>query len=225
MRILLMWVLLTTAAFGQITVPAETVPYTPIVATVATDIPDGATMDGGWTVSDGVNTLPCGNGLHVWAPPGKYAISFSGFWIHLGPEITVKDVNGVEQTFRPYLGHGLVSESAEFTVTGEVEPDPPDPPIPPPGKSWGLILEETGDSNAEWARLRVSLRIAYKSSKKQLLIFDQSNLPSSLSSIAEIVRIAKHPLPVLVVVGEDGEAVKILAVPDTVEGVQKEVGI
>ncbi|GAG59872.1 unnamed protein product, partial [marine sediment metagenome] len=98
MRLMLVWAMLYVSAYGQITVPPETEPYQPIVASVATDIPEGATMDGGWTMSDGVMTLPSGNDLHIWAAPGDHELEYKGFWLLLkdvkftdgaGNEITI----------------------------------------------------------------------------------------------------------------------------------------
>ena len=146
MRIILAWVLLYVAAFGQISVPPETAPYLPLVATVVTDIPANATMDGGWTVSDGVHTLPSGSDLHVWAKPGVHQIHYKGFWLLL-KDVTFTDGAGNEITITSYLGHGFIDESATFKVTGEVEPDPPDPIDPAPIAADGLkvmIVRESG---------------------------------------------------------------------------------
>ena len=131
MRIILAWALLYVAAYGQITIPPETAPYLPIVATVATDIPAGSTMDGGWTVSEGVHTLPSGSALHVWAAPGEHQIEYKGFWLLL-KVVTFTDGAGNEITITSYLGHGFVNESATFKVLGEVEPDPDVDPTPGP---------------------------------------------------------------------------------------------
>ncbi len=138
MRTIIAWLVLATAALAQITVPAETPPYTPIVASVITTVPTGATIDGGWTVSDGVHTLPCGNDLHVWASPGVHSIEYKGFWLLL-KDVTFVDGNGQEITITSYLGHGFVNEEAEFTVTGGVDPEP-DPPLPPQDKKYQIVI-------------------------------------------------------------------------------------
>lgn len=132
MRFILAWALLYVSAFGQISVPAETAPYLPIVATVATDIPEGATMDGGWTVSDGVHTLPSGSALHVWAAPGVHQIEYKGFWLLL-KDVTFTDGTGEVITITSYLGHGFVNESATFKVIGGVDPEPTPDPTPDEG--------------------------------------------------------------------------------------------
>ncbi len=217
--------LIAQHAFGQISVPAESPEHTLIQVTVNPGMPDGAQFNGGWRLDKYVDYLKIDDShICLCAPPGTYSLTYRGYWI-LTESVTFPDGDGNQITIESYLGSGVVDESAEFTVTGGVDPGPgPDPPIPPPGKSWGLILEETGDSSAEWARLRVNLRKAYESSKKTLLILDQSDLPSSLAAIAKTANASGLPLPVLVVVGEDGEVVKALECPPTVAGVQKEVG-
>ena len=130
MKTLLAFLVLCSTAWSQITVPAESEPYKIIEAKVTAPIPPGAVLDGGWDIPEAADHRQVNaNMIYMVAPPGDYQLKFGGFWIHLGPEITVKDVNGVEQTFRPYLGHGLVNEEATFKVTGA---DPPDPPTPDP---------------------------------------------------------------------------------------------
>jgi hypothetical protein len=129
-------ILVSSAAWSQITVPAESEPYTIIEAKVTTTMPPGAILDGGWTVPKKIDHRQVNsNMIYMTGPPGEYPLEYSGFWLHLGPEITVKDVNGVEQTFQPYLGHGRVSETEDFKIKGDVGPDPPgpDPPGPGPG--------------------------------------------------------------------------------------------
>jgi len=218
--IILAWLSLACSiAVGQIEGPSVIEPYKLTTATVKSNIPPGAVLSGGWQVGPGLDFAPTGENAIIWTGnPGKHVQSFAGYWVLVGPEITVKDINGVEQKFKPYLGSGYVNESREVEVKGS------DPPMPPPGTSWGLILEETGDSSPAWARLRVNLRKTYQSSDKHLLILDQSNLPLSLEKLAQTVRAANLPLPVLALVGEDGEVVKVMECPKTVEGVQKEVG-
>ena len=111
-------------AFGAIDVPPELNPYDPVIATVDAVIPDGATFDGGWDVSDGARMAPgVGNTVHVWAKPGTYTLSFSGLWIHL-KEVKFKDGDGNEITIMSYLGHDYINDKANFTVLGGTEPDP-----------------------------------------------------------------------------------------------------
>jgi hypothetical protein len=122
--------LLVALTVGQITVPTETAPYLPIVASVAAQMPDGATFDGGWTL-EGAHFLPDGkNRIHIWAKPGEYKLEFSGLWLHL-KDVTFTDGAGQEITITSYLGHGIVNESATFKVTGAPPgPDPPDEESP-----------------------------------------------------------------------------------------------
>ena len=126
-------------AYGQIAGPTlvENSPPEPIKFSVAAPMPEGAEFTGGWQIlplegagEASFEDLKAPNTIGVWAQGGtKYRLTFSGFWIHLGPEITVTDIHGNPQTFRPYLGHGLVNYTHEVVVKG-TSPDPPDPPTP-----------------------------------------------------------------------------------------------
>jgi len=120
----------TAAAYGQIEVPAESEANTPIVATITTAVPTGATFDGQWESSAAF--LPAGdNSIHLWAAPGTHSLSYSGFWVQVEP-ITFKDGDGNTITVQSYLGSGRVNETAEFSVAGGAEPDNPQPPGPVP---------------------------------------------------------------------------------------------
>ena len=133
MRTIAAWLALCAAAVAQITVPAETEPHLPIVATVTAPIPDGARFDGTWKL-EGAHFLPDGqNKIYIWAKPGEYRLEFSGLWLHL-KDVTFTDGAGQEITITSYLGHGFVDESATFKVTGDT-PDPDPDPDPQPGPS------------------------------------------------------------------------------------------
>ena len=72
---LLAVLVLTSAAVCQIKVEAEFAPYRPIVATLdLPDEPDGTQTIARWTVGAERIILDAGRTVHIWAPPGKYAI-------------------------------------------------------------------------------------------------------------------------------------------------------
>jgi len=120
--------MLVAMTIGQITVPAETAPYLPIVASVTVEqVPPDAKFDGTWRL-EGAHFLPDGkNRIHIWAKPGEYKLEFSGLWLHL-KDVTFTDGDGNQITITSYLGHGFVDESATFKVTGAPPPPDPDPP-------------------------------------------------------------------------------------------------
>lgn len=145
---LLLFLLLCIPAYGQIDVPAESEPYTPIVATVKVDIPEGATFTGGWTSDESVKFIEVAkNAIHIWAPPGVHPLNYSGKWTHL-EVITFKDGDGNMITLHNYLGSDEVHESIQFTIKGAA-PDPPDPtpPQPSPIAEDGLRVLIVRESN------------------------------------------------------------------------------
>jgi hypothetical protein len=141
--------LLAPLLYGQITVtPTDSEVGQKIVATVQSNIPDGATFSGGWSFACDSGAclveyepLKDDNTIGIWArKSGDYKIKFSGFWIAL-EEVTFTDGSGKEITITAYKGHGFISEEAEFKVTGGAAPEPPDPPEPPqPGGPFKIVM-------------------------------------------------------------------------------------
>jgi len=135
-------------AKGEITVPAETEVGKEIVATVAAEIPEGAEFKGGWEVTSKADCtttfqeLKLANSIGIWInKAGEHLVTFKGYWLLLGPTITVKDVNGDEQTFTPYLGSDKVDESESFKTTGGgVDPEPNPNPTPTPGQKHQVVM-------------------------------------------------------------------------------------
>jgi len=131
----------SVVAYGAINVPAESEPYEPIVAQVESQIPDGASFNGGWEVSEGCKFLKVGEGvIHLWACPGEHSLKYSGYWVHT-KEVTFKDGDGNTVTIQSFLGSGFVNEEAGFKVLGS-QPDPPDPddPGPKPGQKYQIVF-------------------------------------------------------------------------------------
>ena len=111
---LVAWLLCSVAA-AQITVPESVPKGTELVAVVKANVPPGAKFEGGWTISctggcpATYRELKEPNEIGIWSTKvGVYSITYRGYWVLLGPEITVTDTSGVEQKFQPYLGSGLV---------------------------------------------------------------------------------------------------------------------
>ena len=126
--------MLPSTALGQIDVPPSVEPYRVSTATVKASVPEGATFSGGWVASEGVSFLShSADTIHWTAPPGEHSLSYSGYWV-LTKTVVFLDGSDPPQeiTIESYLGSGLVNESATFTVTGAVVPDPVDPDIPQP---------------------------------------------------------------------------------------------
>lgn len=232
----LFWVgllLLGGPAFGQITIPESVPKGTELTATVQANVPPGATFDGGWSIScdDGCpatyRELKEPNAIGIWSTKvGVYSITYSGYWVLVGPEITVVDVDGVEQKFQPYLGSGRVSETAIFEITGVDDDDGDDDDGDDDTvAAWGLILEETGDRTSEWNNRVRALRAEFDRMDYRLLIMDETKLPSSLTDIKNYVDASGLDLPVLVAASDEGVAIKVVECPDSVDGVKEELGL
>jgi len=212
--------ILAVTSYGQIVVADETPDRTPIPISIIAAIPDGAQIDGpGWIIPGGLRTVECQNSpRHIVAAgePGEYEIKYQARWIHLGQKITVVDVNGVEQTFIPFLGSGTVNETATFKITGEPNPNPPTPG-PTPGKKWvGLIWESSTQNQPEVVRLKLSTDwLDYlKTNGHQWAVIDQHQEVGPTT--AEIVRRAVAAgIPRLVVVSSGG--VELLSRPPAKE--------
>ena len=144
---LLMWMVaigscvLAAPAWGQITVtPPESDAHTPITATLANPIPEGAQVQGGWQLPTAKH-LPAPEGLHIWAPPGKHTVSYRGVWIAT-VAVTLADGTVVQVL----QGFGFLDESAEFTVKGGDDDDDDEPnPIPPPVTRLGVVIVELAE--------------------------------------------------------------------------------
>ena len=138
-RICLLFALLASTAYGQINVPAESEPYSPIVAEIVAQVPEGATFNGGWTKDEDCQSISVGNSLYLWAPPGKHTLKYSGYWVHT-KDVTFKDGAGNDVTITSFLGSGFISEEAEFAVLGGDPVDPPPGPGPTPGEPRQIVF-------------------------------------------------------------------------------------
>jgi hypothetical protein len=203
--------LAASTVWGQIDVPTDTPPYQPIVARLRNPIPEGAQIQGGWTLSSAA-FLPAAGCVHVWAPPGRHSIAYRGIWIKTRP-ITIDG-----QVVQVLEGFGFIDESATFKVGGGPDPGP-DPPVPPPSQRWALVVEETSQRTPQQAALLTKLRSEYQS---RLVIADKDSTASKLRAYINQVP-STMPLPALVVASMDGVLIRVVPLPATVEAFRKEL--
>jgi hypothetical protein len=147
-----------------------------------------------------------GRTIHIWAPPGSYTVEL----------ITTRlQIDWEKKTWQ-----FLQDEHTAAIVVKGVGPDPgPDPPVPPPGQRWALVVEETGQRTPQQAALLTKLRSEYQS---RLVIADKDSTASKLRPYISKVP-ATIPLPVLVVASMDGVIIRVVALPQTVEGFRQEM--
>lgn len=226
MRCLLLLLIFTSTALGQIDIGREHKPHYPIAAKLTTPIPEDADLQGGWEVSDKARFLECGRAVaHIWAPPGEHRISFRGAWV----KTRLVTVDG-EQL--PVLeGFGWVSESAAFTVLGgdDDEDDSPDPPPPPPDDGWGIIVHESSRISPHKAALfqRVRDRLHEKSrARPGLYIIDQHNRSEFTAPYLDIAQRSGLSLPVLIIVSrQPGVSPEIIKCPQSADEILRAVGL
>jgi hypothetical protein len=228
----LVWLVITSSAWGQITVPEQSAVGDQLIATVNASVPPGATFEGGWSIQCDAGctasyaALKAENSIGIWAKnKGSYRIEYRGYWVLLGPKITVKDVDGNDQTFQPFLGSGLVNESANFTITGGSPPGPIPPP--PSGKQtvWFAMKAEQRDNVPAYANslaFRQKLEAAGHDYQETLFEKVINSPPARLSKVAQAVREANLPYPVVVLEPIAGGTIRVLSLPDS-EGEMLEV--
>jgi len=183
-------VLVSTAA-GQITIDSEFAPYRPIVATLdLPDATDGTQTIARWTVNAERIILDEGRVVHIWAPPGKYAV-----------RCEVITVNWTEQHI------SFDEHTATFTVTGKVPDDPPDPDDPVVQTIFVTILEESADRTLEQARIYTSDTFnSYFDGGHKFRTVDDDVVDENGDTPEDIATILSHAdsLPWLVIQGVDG---------------------
>jgi hypothetical protein len=199
-------------AFGQIVVPAESEPYKLIVAKLATPIPEGAYLaDGGFEVLGATATARADvreyGGEIVWTgSPGVYQVVFDGVILK---NVTFTDGSGKEITIVSYLGR--IKAKATCVIKGGTPPVPP-----PPGKRRAVILEESLLRTIPQALLYDQVRIKFGN---KVPVWDDDQ-PGAQS----YVKLSKSGYrPVLLVLAEDGQLVREVALPASVEAIEQEI--
>lgn len=202
-----------SVATADISVPVSTPEYQPIVATLATsDLPEGARCRGVWECSTASILEVDARTVHVWAAPGKHILVAMGTWVQ------TEDVDG-----RPVLvDFGFYRFLAAFTVTGK-DPSPDPQPTPTPKAVWALIVEETQERTPAQNRLLHQLRQAYPL-HRMLIVDDDAQAPSLRRYIDAIPPEVPEPALIVVRADDTGSIVRIVPLPTTLEGFQKEMG-
>lgn len=222
--VLLFWLLICATVWGQIDVPKEIPLGDPIVAKVNATIPEGAILDGGWKVGNGVKFVQVDkNTLHLWvAKTGTYKVTFSGFWLNI-KEVKFKDGDGNEVIIQSYLGHGFVNEEAEFKVTGTDPPGPdPDPNPPNPAGPWQIMMFYEGDllDNYSGGQRALLTSLKYKEDLEKngnvfLEVLESAAINSGSAKYKSFLNAAKgKQLPLLAIAPKNGGDVLTYPLPE-----------
>ena len=226
--ILLFGLTCTTAIAEQINIPPESPRDTIIEATVTTDMPPEAEFFGDWE-APGVSSIPVGRDkLHIAGKSGAYLVTYGGYWILMGQEITVKDINGVPQTFRPLLDHGKVKAKQPYKITEGDQPDPPDPTPDPPNPAgpkqivFFIVsddLDKPGVITPAQRELVTSLQVRQDLldlGHQLIQVIDNDQIKEGVpSKWAPWIRQAMNkPLPLMAYADKDGGEITVVPMPD-----------
>lgn len=232
MRIILMLVALlaTATAWGQIDVPTEVDQHKLIVATLTQQIPDGAYLaDGGWEIAGATatqvpDTRPDGSTLIWTGPPGEYVITYDGVLLQ---DVSFTDGSGNPVTIRSYVGR--VKSRAVCTIKGG-SPDPgPDPPVPPvPVEELGVVIVEDAAARTSLAYGQVQAMTLpdIRELPKWFRLVDKDatdtngNVPADLKGCLEAAAKA-GAYPHLILHDQAGKIVWQGAVPATADGMRE----
>jgi len=217
---------------AAIIIPAESDEHTIIEATLEAQIPEGAEIKGGWIIPEGIDhreVTP--TKLYLTGPSGERILGFSGYWILLGPEITVKDTSGVDHTFRPYLDSGASNEKAPFKIKGDS--NPPNPPLPPPGGKYQIMFfvqEDNLDSLPQGQRellTSLALRDRIKEGGHTLHpIIDDDQIKEGVPSMYApwIQQVIGKPLPQMALAPLEGGPIQSFPLPEDIEALLDQLG-
>lgn len=210
-----------SGAKAQITVPEETAPYLPIVASVDANMPEGATFDGGWKL-EGAHYLPDGvNRIHIWAKPGEYKLMFSGLWLHL-KDVTFKDGDGNTITITSYLGHGIIDEVSTFRVAAS-DPEPPGPGPSTDKQLMFFIVADDLDTLDQGQRELVTSLIVRQNLERQghtlLLVVDNDQIKDGVpAKWSPWIKAAMNKsLPLVAWADKDGGSIQTSVLPSDYE--------
>lgn len=174
--LLLLFLFPLAPARGQITIPDEVEPHTPLVAGCDCTTPEGSEIRIRWTLSDGAEMIPVDNTVHVWAPPGSHKITASVVWMQF-EEVEVPMGKGVNpKKIRNLVAWDLQTFSKIFTVKGGSPgpgpgpgPDPDPDPDPPNGFEAKILtaLESIGNPPSRKTLAKIYSEVAEKANTRR----------------------------------------------------------
>ena len=218
---LVVWLLCSVAAAGITTSTGEDTFEVgdAIVLNVELDgVPEGAVIKGDAVLKISTDASKYtlkkfGNEYGCWGTPGTYHASILAMWGVQTPGAKTWD------------DFGLFSYEATFTVTGD-GPDPPDPPEPGGLKKIWFATTAAGKDNlptyANSLTFRQKLEALGHDYQETLFQKVIESPPSRLSKIAQAVREAGIPYPVVVLEPINGGPIRVLSLPSS-EGEMLEV--
>lgn len=117
------WLLVTATAWADIQVPATVAPGKKIVAVVSPEVPPGAEWKGKFSVPGCDTELRADGALLIWADEGKHTLEWRGGWMTF-EIVEIVQTDGTVKKVKSVLDWDSLYEVAEFTVTGDPDPQP-----------------------------------------------------------------------------------------------------
>jgi hypothetical protein len=123
-RTLILLLLLSVPAFGQISIGSSFAPNEPIVATMPPP-QEGIGQNVIWEISEPARWVEFNGNVAIWAAPGNYRITAT--------VLQTKKVKIGEEVIEVLIPGSFTRFTSNFTVTGSPPAPGPKPPAPTPG--------------------------------------------------------------------------------------------
>jgi len=124
LRTLILLLLLSVPAFGQISIGSSYAPNEPIVATMPPP-QEGIGQNVIWEISEPAKWVEFNGNVAIWAPSGNYRITAT--------VLQTKKIKIGEETIEVLIPGSFTRFTSTFTVSGSPPAPGPKPPAPTPG--------------------------------------------------------------------------------------------
>lgn len=239
----LLFVFLTSTCLAEIEIPSSNKPFDPIIASVGSDIPEGAEVKVNWGIESASNTratiIPVDEfEAHVWARPGRHRITAAITWIQF-EEVEITSPDGTKKVIKNLLGWDSNYYSKIFSVEDKDTPTPvppdPNPPTPPtpdpivPGPRWIIMIHNVEETNPNREDLWNDIWEYNQNNQKHSMVQiddetagPEGNTPDWLKSYLSLIEKKNVDLPAMVITttSEDAEVLYVGKAPESLEAYQ-----
>ena len=246
--LMLLCLLWSSICFADIEVPSTNEPHQPILAEVASELPEGAEVKISWGIESATGTtatlIPVdGDSVaHIWAAPGRHRVTASVTWI-VFEEVEIASADGTKRIIKNLLQWDNQYYSKIFSVKSgpdppKPDPDIPDPPkpdpdVPPtPGPRWILMIHDVDDTTPKredlWADIWEYNQNNQKHSMVQLddtTVNPDGSQPEWLGKYLAVIKEKNVSLPAMVILTttEPAKVLYVGSAPQSLEEYQTTV--